>query len=67
MYCKICGKYSGELKYCSEECRNISIKKHEALRILDGVKYKDHLDKTLDYCKRMGITYAEYQKRRGKR
>ena len=25
---------------------------------------KDHLDDTLAYCKRLGITYAEYQKQK---
>ena len=27
-----------------------------------GEKKLDSLDRTLAYCKRMGITYAEYQK-----
>ena len=26
------------------------------------IRKLDHLDQTLQYCKRMGMTYAEYQK-----
>lgn len=64
MYCKICGMWSGELHYCSEECRNVAVKEADAQRVEKGEKYKDSLDQTLDYCKRIGLSYGEYQKLR---
>lgn len=50
-------------RYCSEACIHASIEKSRIKGILTGEgSKKDALDNTIAYCKKLGISYAEYQK-----
>lgn len=64
--CDECGKVfstCGDLRFCSNECREkVLAREREAKRLQVGKE--SNLDEVLRYCKKVGITYAEYQKRK---
>jgi len=64
--CDECGsEFStcGDLRFCSNECREKALARDREERRLKEGKVSN-LDEVLRYCKKVGITYAEYQKRK---